>query len=111
MISFCGINCDECPIYIATLKGDNRLKAALARDLTVEGCIFRIEDINCTGCLQPANCNRKMKGNCEIRRCALRHEIANCGECAEYPCSILDKYLEKNSKQRQVLDDIHIRLK
>lgn len=49
-ISYCGIKCNECPVYIATEKNDDVMRINLARDYSTEKCSFTKDDINCKGC-------------------------------------------------------------
>ena len=109
-ISYCGILCNECPVYIATARNDEQMKAQLAKEYSSERVQFLIADINCYGCFWEGNNCSKMCGNCEIRNCAKTKEVKNCGYCGDYPCLSITSHLPEDSKNRQRLDKIRASL-
>ncbi len=44
---------------------------------------------------------------CEMRKCAVERNLANCGLCADYPCEIIAKFFEFVPDCKTVLDKIH----
>ena len=49
---YCGINCSECPVFIATQKNDNSERERVAKLFTEQyGEAYEAADINCYGCL------------------------------------------------------------
>lgn len=62
-VAYCGIDCTKCPQY---------------RNGCEEGCL--------------GNTTAQYCGTCEIRKCNLARQIANCAACAEYPCSMLENF-------------------
>jgi hypothetical protein len=106
-ISYCGLLCNECPIFIATVEKNELEKEKLAREYSTDSCQFSKEDMNCYGCFWEENKNSKMCGNCAIRICAEVKGVKNCGYCSEYPCSHIDTHVPEGSENRQRLDGIN----
>ena len=51
------------------------------------------EEIKCGGCKTVKWCRYN-----EIRECAIKKQIDNCGECNKYPCGKLNVVFEKTVK-------------
>ena len=60
MIAYCGLDCEKCDAYIATINDDQTLR---------EGC--RADGVKTVFC----------DSLCEIRRCALKKNVTTCGDC------------------------------
>jgi hypothetical protein len=58
----------------------------------------------CRGCRSenPAQ-KRKSKWKCPIRTCVLSKQLAHCGECAEFPCTIRRR-LDKTYREKYGID-------
>lgn len=90
-MAFCGLDCSDCAIYVASKTGDDSLRQAYAAH---ESARWKIEidasRLNCHGCkdLQPKS---GFCATCEVRKCAMERQLENCATCAEYPCSKLDR--------------------
>lgn len=69
-ISYCGLLCNECPVFIATAENNEQVKEQLAKQYSNEKYRFSKEDTNCFGCFSEGVKNSKMCGNCNIRNCA-----------------------------------------
>jgi hypothetical protein len=95
MIAYCGLTCDSCPIYLATLEQDKShqqtMRVSIAKLCSENyGMNLRPEDVtDCDGCR--ANTGRLFSGcwNCEIRKCASQKDIENCAYCIEFACDKL----------------------
>ena len=105
-ISYCGLLCNECQVYIATARNDEQMKAKLAKEYSGERNQFSIKDINCYGCFWEGNKTSKMCGGCEIRNCAEEKEVKNCAYCGDYPCRYITSHLPEGSDNRKRLDKI-----
>jgi len=95
LIAYCGLDCGQCPAYVATKNNDENLRKKTAQEWTER---YRNDDrnrppvepkdINCRGCLSSGPvylyCNE-----CKIRECALGKGITDCKECEEYRCAKL----------------------
>jgi hypothetical protein len=84
LIACCGIDCEKCDAYMATIADDNTLREETANKWRT---MFNIPDItadsiNCMGCrtegVKIGNCNY-----CEIRKCAQSKGFNTCGDCEE----------------------------
>jgi hypothetical protein len=40
-ISYCGLLCNECPVYIATAKNDEQMRAKLAKEYSTASSQFQ----------------------------------------------------------------------
>ena len=109
-ISYCGLLCNECPVYIATKNNDNEMKTKLAVDYSNEYCAFEQADMNCEGCFSIKNKDNKMCGGCKIRNCAeVKNYQKNCGNCLDYPCSLIEEFCSVGCDSRARLDNISSR--
>ncbi|NQU83841.1 MAG: DUF3795 domain-containing protein [Parcubacteria group bacterium] len=84
--SMCGLDCTECPAFIARENNDDKLRKKTAEKWAKEFNAPEIkpENINCLGCLslfEPLFNHCKV---CEVRKCGLERKLKNCGECREY---------------------------
>ena len=52
-------------------------------------CDYR-EANNCGGCI--ATLGKPFYGECSIAECAISKNIRFCGECAEFPCELLNQF-------------------
>jgi len=105
-ISYCGLLCNECPIFIATAENNEQAKERIAKEFSGERMQFTKEDMNCYGCFHEETKNNKMCGGCEIRICAEDKDVENCGCCSDYPCDHVETYAEAGSDNRNRLDSI-----
>jgi hypothetical protein len=105
MIAYCGLDCEKCNAYIATKTNDNKLRKATAQEWSkLFKTELRAEDINCTGC-KSTGVKLYYCGNlCEIRKCATKKQLENCGLCETYPCDKLDFIFKSSSEAKANLD-------
>ncbi|MBN1232849.1 MAG: DUF3795 domain-containing protein [Candidatus Coatesbacteria bacterium] len=92
MIAHCGINCAECPGFIATKNNDYDEKKKIAEEWAKAfNSDIKPDDIICDGCTSEGNhigyCNV-----CEIRKCSIEHELENCAFCEDFSCKKLDDF-------------------
>ncbi|MDR0796163.1 MAG: DUF3795 domain-containing protein [Tannerella sp.] len=84
MIACCGIDCEHCDAYIATINDDNEKREETAQKWreAFGAPDISAESINCTGCrmdgVKFSHCNV-----CNIRQCATDKGFSTCGACAE----------------------------
>jgi hypothetical protein len=83
----CGLDCRQCPGYIALKTNDNFLREKTAKEWSEKfGHDFKPSDINCVGCTI-ADSEGTHCGYCQIcavRNCALEKKIANCNACSDF---------------------------
>ena len=90
-MAFCGLDCSDCAVYVATKTGDDALRQAYAAHESARWKI-QIEPsrLNCHGCkdLQPKS---GFCATCEVRQCAMERKLENCASCNDFPCAKLDR--------------------
>jgi hypothetical protein len=112
MIAYCGINCTECPAYIATRKNDDQLRAETAKKWSgMFKASIKPEDINCDGCAADSKRLFSQVNVCEIRKCARNKNIKNCAYCAEYSCKKLTELFGFVPEAKATLEEIRKKIK
>ncbi len=106
-ISCCGMICNECPVYIASLRNDDSMKRFLAHEYSAGGQVFYPKDIDCRGCHSELADHNKFGKDCEIRKCCREKQIRLCAECKDYPCGKAEKYIPEGTEQRCRLEEMH----
>jgi len=84
MIAYCGLDCEKCDAYLATLNDDNALREKTARlwsELNQDD--ITAEQINCEGCRTDGLKTVYCDSLCEIRKCAVKKGMDTCGSCPE----------------------------
>ena len=112
VISYCGLICETCPIYLATREQDEEKRYKMRVDIAQQikehyGQECKPEDVtDCDGC--KAESGRLFSGsrNCEIRKCATGKDIENCAHCNEYACGRIEKFFATDPDARARLDAI-----
>jgi hypothetical protein len=94
MIAYCGLLCNECPAYLATVEDDDAARAEVAAQWSTEQWPLVAADVNCDGCTTVGGRTLSFCSDCSTRNCAMEHEVANCAHCAEFACSALQKHWE-----------------
>jgi hypothetical protein len=115
MIACCGLNCETCPIHLATIESNPSRQKAMRVSIaeqcsTYYGIKQLAEDINdCDGCR--ADSHRLFSGcsKCEIRKCALAKKLESCAYCTTYPCEILKKHFILDPSAESRLQEIRQR--
>ena len=92
LIACCGLNCEKCDAYIATINNSDELRKQTAEKW---GQMFnapgiKIESINCMGCRGEgvlfAHCHE-----CKIRTCVGSQGFETCAECSSLgTCKLLE---------------------
>ena len=84
MIGYCGLDCEKCDAYIATINDDQALREKTA-NLWAElnNAPILPEHINCEGCRGDGVKTGYFNGLCGIRQCALKKGMTTCGECPD----------------------------
>ena len=113
MLAYCGLNCDSCPIYLASLEPD-KLKQQAMRESIAEFCAkeygisMQADSItDCDGC--NSSSERLFSGcrNCTIRTCAMSKGIENCAYCNDYGgCPSLIEIFQYDAEAKERLDKI-----
>lgn len=84
MIGYCGLDCEKCDAYLATIHDDQALREKTAKLWAeLNGAPILPEHINCVGCRVDGVKTVYCDSLCEVRQCALNKKVATCGDCAE----------------------------
>ena len=84
MIAFCGLDCERCDAYLATLNDDQALREKTAKLWAeLNNAPILPEHINCEGCRVDGIKTVYCDDLCAIRQCALKKEVTTCGDCAD----------------------------
>ncbi|MFX0145084.1 MAG: DUF3795 domain-containing protein [Candidatus Hodarchaeota archaeon] len=105
IIAYCGINCSECPAYLATQKNSIKEIKKVAKEWSTESMKFKPEDIYCDGCNQDGKVFSWCK-ECPIRSCCISKGFENCAYCEDYFCDNLKMTFDKTSSAKERLDEI-----
>ncbi len=89
ILTRCGFRCDVCLAYRANAEA-NPANPQILSDGWHKYFGFRVpaEAIICDGCL--AEGGRLIDQTCPVRACVIAKGVANCSECREYPCDMLE---------------------
>lgn len=109
-LGYCGLNCEGCPVLIATVNDDNALRQATAKAWSQLYAGFlkdelKTQDMNCSGC-QSEN-ERLFVGcrDCPIRGCCGEKGFSSCALCAEYEtCGMLIGFFTQHQQAKDNLD-------
>jgi hypothetical protein len=111
-IATCGLNCLECPVYIATLTNDQELKAKTAREWGAQYSEYigktnlLTEDMNCEGC---RSTRKRFLGcdHCPIRKCSMGRNLTTCANCPEFEtCVLLNGFFTVSPQAKENLGRI-----
>ena len=87
MIAYCGLDCEKCDAYIATVNNDDALREKTAELWSkLNGITILPEQINCEGCRADGKKTVFCESLCEIRKCAMAKEFSTCGDCDKTDC-------------------------
>lgn len=90
MLSFCGLECAECPAFIATRADDMDALAKVAAEWSEQfGMEVKPEAIMCDGCVSDTGRHSGYCDICEVYQCASGREVATCASCEDYACTKL----------------------
>jgi hypothetical protein len=112
MISYCGLICSTCPIYVATKTADveeqTRIRTGVAKTLEqAYGIYFEASDIaDCDGCRTPGGRLFSACNDCRIRNCAKQKIVENCAHCTDYICKELETFFQKDASAKERLDTL-----
>jgi hypothetical protein len=104
MIAYCGLDCSNCPIRLATGVTDRKKQEQMRQDIARQieelyGMKCRSEDIvDCDGCSVPDGRLFSACRQCAIRKCALEKGLENCAHCSEYACEKLKEFFAFGGK-------------
>jgi len=84
MVGYCGIDCEHCDAYIATINNDEELREKTAKLWSeLNSCEVPAAALHCMGCRMDGVKTFFCTDMCEIRKCAESKGYETCGECGE----------------------------
>jgi len=100
MIGCCGLDCEKCDAYLATIHNDDALREKTAKLWSKLNSVpIAPEMINCTGCRVDGVKTFFCSNLCEIRKCVQNKGFETCGECFEMErCKTVGE-IHKNSEE------------
>lgn len=92
MTSPCGLDCFNCPAYLA--NEDLNLRVSISDRLHIP-----LEMATCNGCRSAQGMISFLGDSkpCEVFQCTSNKSIRYCYECADFPCDHLHPYADKAS--------------
>ena len=98
MIGYCGLDCEKCDAYIATVNDDQALREKTAKLWAeLNNAPILPEHINCEGCRMNGAKTVFCDSLCGIRKCALNKGVSTCGDCPDLEtCPTVGAILENN---------------
>lgn len=83
-IAYCGLDCEQCDAYLATIHNDQALREKTAKLWAeLNQAPILPEHINCEGCRADGAKTVYCESLCGIRQCALKKGMETCGGCPE----------------------------
>ncbi len=99
-IAYCGLDCEKCDAYIATINNDDELREKTAkRWAELNNAPITKEMINCIGCRADGVKTPFCESMCEIRICAQGKGVATCGDCEKMEHCATLKTITDNSEE------------
>lgn len=107
-IAFCGLNCEVCPAYIATINNDDKKRKTTAETWSkLFNANIKAEDVNCEGCKSTGGILFSHCKVCTIRDCASDKKYDNCAYCNEYDsCNKINDFLKYAPEAKETLNKI-----
>ena len=106
MIAYCGLDCEKCDAYLATVNNDDALREKTAKLWSeLNNADIRLEHINCEGCRVDGIKTFFCESLCEIRKCAIQKGVETCGECSELKqCQTVRMVIDNNPEALKNLE-------
>ncbi len=105
MIGYCGLDCEKCDAYLATINNDQALREKTAKLWAeLNNAPILPEHINCEGCRVDVVKTVYCDSLCAIRKCARKKGVTTCGDCSELEnCQTVEMILSENPEARKHL--------
>lgn len=112
---YCGLDCGQCAVFIATTTRDDALRRRTAREWSARygdylaeqlgRREFTVDEISCDGCRSSnlfIGCSI-----CAIRACAIGRGLDSCADCAGYSaCRVLNAFYAAHPDAKTALDAV-----
>lgn len=84
LIGYCGLDCEKCDAYIATINDDQAPREKTAKLWAeLNNAPILPEHINCQGCRVEGAKTFFCDSMCAVRQCALEKGVATCSDCPD----------------------------
>ncbi len=105
MIAYCGLDCEQCDAYLATIHDDQALREKTAKLWAeLNNAPILPEHINCQGCRIDGVKTVFCENLCRIRQCALQKDMPTCGSCPDMEqCRTVGQVIANNPAARKNL--------
>jgi hypothetical protein len=105
MIAYCGLDCEKCDAYLATVNDDQALREKTAKLWSEMNHITILpEQINCEGCRADGVKTVFCQSLCKIRQCAMGKDFETCGDCPDMEgCQTIAMIHDTNQAARETL--------
>ena len=100
LIAYCGLDCEKCEAYKATINNDDNLREKVAKEWSILNNVeITKEMINCEGCRANGKKTPFCDKLCPIRICARTKEVETCGDCENLKtCQKIKMIIDHNDK-------------
>jgi len=105
LIGYCGLDCEKCDAYLATVNDDQALREKTAKLWSeLNNAPILPEHINCAGCRVDGIKTVYCDSLCAIRQCALQKAVPTCGSCQNMEkCENIGAIIANNPAVRENL--------
>ena len=105
-IAYCGLDCQACEAYLATVHQDEALRRKVAKKWSeLNGVNITPEMINCEGCRMDGAKTPYCEALCPIRQCALQKGVETCAACGDMPgCEKVGMILKNSAEAKKNLE-------
>lgn len=107
MIAYCGLDCEKCDAYLATIHDDQALREKTAKLWAeLNKAPILPAHINCEGCRVDGVKTVYCDNLCSIRQCALKRGVTACGDCSDLnDCQTISAFIANNPDAYKNLQD------
>lgn len=107
MIGYCGLDCEKCDAYLATINNDQALREKTAKLWAeLNHAPILPEHIHCQGCRVEGAKTVFCDQLCRVRQCALARGVATCGDCRDLKtCPIVGAVISANPEALKNLQE------
>ena len=94
MTAPCGLDCFNCPMYLANENQELRAKISKNMEIPIEKAV-------CRGCRDEGGtiASVGMAEPCNVYKCIQKKGIQFCSDCNDFPCDHLHPYADKASQR------------
>jgi hypothetical protein len=111
LLAPCGLDCGECPAYVATQANDASGLARVAEEWSrAFNFELTLEEVICDGCRTDSARKYAYIKTCRVRPCATARGVRTCAHCDDYGCDTLIEFFGNVPRTRELLEAIRAKL-